>query len=360
MLKARVLLTGGGTGGHIYPLIPVIRELQKRGAEIAFIGPEEFPLQVLREEKIEVFSIMRAGKLRRYFSLATIGDTIKLPFAILQARGAIKKFRPHVLLGKGGYGTIAPVIAARMAKVPVVLHESDVIPGLANRKLARFADLILLGFTEAAAYFKDVRTEVVGNPVRNELRGMSKSEARKLLNFDPQRKTIFVIGGSLGSLFINKLVKQALPELLKRYAVILNVGKENMNYMKEINVNNALVVPFMGEKDLAAAFALADVVVSRPGASVMFEIALTGKPSILIPIAASTGGHQEANARAYEEAEATVVLTEDKVTPQTFTYAIESILNNYEVSAHMSTRARKFATPDAAEKIADILFTYAK
>ena len=226
MSKARVLLAGGGTGGHVYPLIPVIRELKKRGAEVAFIGPEDFPLDVLRGEKIEVFSITRAGKLRRYFSLATIGDALKLPFAVFQARGAIKKFRPQVILGKGGYGTIAPVIAARMSKVPVVLHESDVIPGLANRKLARFADLILLGFAEAAAHFKGVRTEVVGNPVRNELKGLSKAEARKLLNFDTQRKIIFVIGGSQGSLFINNLVKQALPELLKRYAVILNVGKD--------------------------------------------------------------------------------------------------------------------------------------
>ena len=357
----RILLAGGGTGGHIFPLIPVIRELKKRGAEVAFIGPEEFTLDAIREEQIPVRSIVRAGKFRRYFSFATLWDAVKLPIALLQCLRYIQAFKPHVLFGKGGYGTIAPVIAARLHHIPVVLHDTDLIPGLANRFLSRFAHTVLVSYSETKSYFPKKSTKLVGQPIRTNHLSMKKSEARRLLRFESSRRIIFFIGGSQGAQSINQAAKEAMGLLLKKYAVIASVGSGNIEYFKDINVNNALVVPFLNEKDLAAAYTLADIVVSRAGGSI-FEIAAWGRPSILIPI---PDGHQVANARAYEERGGAIVLEERELfgegTPdvvkasQILAFAIESVLTNEEISSRLRRGAKEFAHIDAAERITTIL-----
>lgn len=359
MQKRRIMLAGGGTGGHIFPLIPVIRELKKRDVEVAFIGPEELSLDVLRNEDIDVHTIVSAGKFRRYASPKTLLEIVRTPVAIIQSLFILNKFKPHVIMGKGGYGTGAPVIAARILSIPIVLHESDTIPGLANRFLSRFARHILLGFKEAREYFPDKEMSVVGNPVRTEYRGMKKSEARQVLDLESERSTIFVMGGSQGAHSVNNLLLEALPSLLDRYAVIASVGENNIDAFKHINVKNAVIKPFVNEKELAAALTLADVFVSRAGSSGIFEAAAFAKPSILIPLSTSASGHQEVNARAYEKTEAAVVLDETKATGQTLTYAIESILTSPGVAEHMSTQAKKFATLDSAERIVDILIRYA-
>jgi UDP-N-acetylglucosamine--N-acetylmuramyl-(pentapeptide) pyrophosphoryl-undecaprenol N-acetylglucosamine transferase len=359
-MSTRIVLAGGGTGGHVFPLVAVARSLQARGATVTFIGPEEFSLNELEANDVKVKRIVRAGKLRRYVSFKTVIDFIKLPVAFIQSITHIRAEQPHVILGKGGYGSISPVIVGWMFNVPVILHESDATPGLANRFLQRFARRVLLSFAEAESYFRKGKTIVVGNPVRTKYLKMKKSEAQALLKFETQRKTILVIGGSQGARSINSFIHDALPLLTKRYALIIATGVDNKKTFSDINFNNVLVRPFLNERELAAAFVLADAVVSRAGSGGIFEIAAFAKPAVIIPIRESTGGHQRTNARSYENLEAAVVLDESTVTEQTLTYAIESILSHPDITAHMQRQARKFARVDAADRVADILMEYAE
>ena len=216
-------------------------------------------------------------------------------------------------------------------------------------------------YSETKSYFPKKSTKLVGQPIRTNHLSMKKSEARRLLRFESSRRIIFFIGGSQGAQSINQAAKEAMGLLLKKYAVIASVGSGNIEYFKDINVNNALVVPFLNEKDLAAAYTLADIVVSRAGGSI-FEIAAWGRPSILIPI---PDGHQVANARAYEERGGAIVLEERELfgegTPdvvkasQILAFAIESVLTNEEISSRLRRGAKEFAHIDAASRIATIL-----
>ncbi len=361
MRQTRVLLTGGGTGGHIFPLVAVARELKRKGAEVGFLGPEEFSLDALRAEGVYVRTIVAAGKFRRYLSLENISDALRLPRAYFESRQFLRWWNPDIILGKGGYGSIAPVIAARRARVPIILHESDVIPGLANKFLGRFADRVIVSFGETRKYFASKQPILLGNPIRTQFRGMIKSEARKVLGLNTRRKIIFVIGGSQGALSLNELIDRASGELVKHYAFIVGSGEKAAHLFKNIRgLKTVVVKPFLNEKELAAAYALTDAVVARSGAGTIFETAAFGKPSVLIPLESSASGHQLANARAYEKTGATIVLEENGLNEQALRYSIESILSREDIAFQMASMARKFAKPNAAENIADFLLSRAR
>lgn len=361
MRQTRVLLTGGGTGGHIFPLVAVARALKRKDAEAAFLGPEEFPLDALRAEGVRVQTIVPAGKFRRYLSLENLSDALRLPRAYLQARRFVRSWHPDIVFGKGGYGSLAPVIASSRAHLPVVLHESDVLPGLANKFLARFADHIIISFGPTRKYFPSKQTIVLGNPIRTQFAGMKKSAARKILALNTRRKLIFVVGGSQGARSLNELLERVAPELVRRYALVVSVGYKNEHLFKNVGGQKTVVIrPFLDESELAAAYTLADLVIARAGAGSIFEIAAFGKPSILIPLASAAGAHQLANARAYEKTGGTIVLEERELNEQIFSYSIESVLEREDVSSLMASRAQKFAQPDSAEKIADFLLDRAR
>lgn len=356
MRKPRVLLAGGGTGGHIFPLVALVRSLENKGADIAFIGPEEFPLDVLREESIVVKTIIPAGKLRRYFSFKTILEMLKLPIAFFQSLFFIHSWKPNVILGKGGYGSIAPIIAAKFMRIPIILHESDVFPGLANRTLARFAEIVIISFVEAKEFFPRTNTLVMGNPSRTKFISMERRDAKKILDLETRRSIIFVIGGSQGSTSINRIIEKIAPQLLKRYALIVSTGNKNTGYFKKVENQKVIVVrKFLNEEELAAAYTLADLVISRSGAGGIFETALFGKASIIIPLEMSAGDHQLKNAKAYEENGATLVLEEKSTNEQVLMFSIDSILQDNKTKERMSVAAKKFSRPKSAEKIAQFL-----
>ena len=346
MRKLRILLAGGGTGGHVFPLVEVARELLKRGVEVAFIGPEEFPLDVLREEGIQIKTITPAGKLRRYWSFETIRDFLKLPIALWESFRFVRFFKPDVVLGKGGYGSIGPVLAARLLKIPIVLHESDVAPGLANRFLAPFADTVAVSFTETKKYFLTKNAVLTGNPIRLKFFSLTKNEARRVLGLETKRQIIFVLGGSQGAASLNQLIKKALPQLARRYGVIISTGKNNAISFKDTeNKKHIIIKSLLNEKEVAAAYILADAVLTRAGAGSIFEVAAFG--------------HQLKNARAYEETGAAVVLNEENADEHILALTIESILQNQTTKDYMSSRARLFAKPQAALKLAQILINTA-
>ncbi len=363
MRKPRILLTGGGTGGHVFPLVAVARELQKTESEVFFVGPEEYPLDSLAEEEVKIKKIIRAGKLRRYFSLKTIWEFFKIPLALFQSWFFIRKWRPDIVLGKGGYGSIAPVLVAQLLNIPIVLHESDVVPGLANKFLARFADQVCISFEKTRKYLPNSNTLLTGNPVR--LRPLSEkkmalNKARRIIDLNTRKKTILIIGGSQGAVSLNKLVDKSSEKLSKNYALIISTGKDKTDILRGIKNNkNVVVKEFLSEEELVAGYTLADLVVSRAGAGSIFETALYARPSILIPLKNSAGNHQWENAKAYEESGATIVLEEEDINEQVFVFSIDSIIKNKKNQIYMSRQAESFAKPKAAQKIADILINKA-
>jgi len=245
-------------------------------------------------------------------------------------------------------------------KVRVLGHKPDVVPGLANRVLVRIADTITISFKEARKYFPTNSPVLVGNPVRRKFAEISKREAKKILGLESRRQVIFVIGGSQGARSVNQLVALVAPRLLKKYALVASTGATNNNDFEAVkNQKVAVIKPFMNEEELAAAYTLADVVVTRAGAGVIFEVASYGKPAILLPLESSAGGHQLQNALSYEASGSAVVLRDKNVNEQVLALSIETILQEEDNRNFMAESAKKFARPNAAKKLANIVLNKA-
>lgn len=370
----RIALTGGGTGGHLFPLIAVAGELknisQERGIhdfEMRFFGPktkDESLYSALDEEGIKFESVM-SGKMRRYFSLQNPIDLLKLFIGIFQAQWKIFRFMPDVIFSKGGYGSLPVVLAGWAFRIPIIIHESDTIPGLINKISARFATRIVIAFPSAAKYFKNSKTAILGNPTRQDLKEGDIEESKKIFNLKGDKPVVLILGGSQGAQSINELAMTIIDDLLLRYELILICG--NNNYKNLIAESNARLnpqqkeyfhlFPFLGT-ELKHAFASANIVVSRAGAGSIFEIAFVGKPSILIPLPNSAQDHQLENAYEYGKFGATIIIEQQNLTPHLFLDNISKILSDENLSQLMSQNALKFATPDAARKIAEEVFYF--
>jgi len=360
--SVRILLTGGGTGGHLAPLIAVSRELKKvcqekgiQQPEILYMGPDGFARELLGKEGIET-KIILTGKLRRYFSLKIILDILKLPIGLLQAIWHIFLFMPDVVFGKGGYGSVPAVLASRIYRISALLHESDTIPGLANKFLSRFAE----------KFFPAKKTAFTGNPIREEIMHGNAEQAKNLLGLSSNKPVIFIFGGSQGAQPINEIILATLPQLLEKYELIWQAG---VNNLKQITAkaqellkpmpSNCHIFGFMDERHIANTFAAAALIISRAGAGSIFEIAACGKPSIIIPLPASASDHQKENAFEYARSGATVVFEQANLTPNLFLGEITRLINNPELLQKMSACAKSFAKPDAARKIAEELINLA-
>lgn len=371
--KIRILLTAGGTGGHIYPLVAVANEIYRlvgdknRDIEMRYFGPggflnNEFISRGIKTEKI-VFS-----KLRRYFSLKNFIDLPKFVFSFFQALFKIFWFMPDLVFSKGGTGVpIAVILAARFYRIPIIIHESDAIPGLTNLWSARFAEKIFISFEKAAQYFPSDKTIMVGNPIRPEiLREIpDKETAKKTLGFNSAEPVILVVGGSQGALSVNNFILDNLGEILDFTQVIHQSGSANyLETKKETNFllkslgdfykNRYQLVGYLQDaKAIREAFAAADLVLSRAGSGSIFEIAAFGKPSILAPLEESASDHQKANAYEYGKTGAAVVMEESNFKPSIFISQAKKILTDPESQNKMSQAAKNFAEPEAAQKIAE-------
>lgn len=360
----RILFTGGGTGGHLSPIAAVARQLKKstqdKGVDLKlyYLGPSDFVANFLEKEDIKIRTIL-AGKLRRYFSFKTILDILKIPIGFLEAFWFVYIWMPDVVFSKGGYGSAPVVFTSWLYHIPVLIHESDAIPGLANRFGAKLAKRIALSFSSTKKYFPSRKTAVIGNPVRQELTQGSREEGREIFALKSDKPIILLMGGSQGAKAINEILFKLLSKLLEKYEIIHICGQKNYEKCKE-RVGLPLpktyhLYPFLEEEQLKYAYILASLIVSRASAASVFEIAALGKPSILIPLPTAASNHQRENAFEYAKSGATVVLEQANLTPHLFLTEISRILDNQELSQKMGEKAKGFFNPETNQKIAEEL-----
>lgn len=367
----KILFTGGGTAGHIFPIIAIVRQIKANYPYIKFqfffIGPKDkFAKEFLEKEGIKVKRIL-AGKIRRYFSLWNIVDFFKFPIGVIQSFYHIFVISPDLIFSKGGYGSIPPAVAGKVLMVPIFLHESDIVPGLANRIVGRFALEIFISFSiDETKYFSPRKKLSVGHPILEELLEGSKKEAKKMFELTGKKPVVLIMGGSQGAKKINNIILANLPTIIKYFEIIHQTGRNNFEQVeKEAKVILSKSdlkyyhpTPFLIEKKLANAYTAADLIVSRAGAGSIFEIAASGKPSILIPLTGSAQDHQVRNAYAYAERGAALVIEESNFKPHFILERMRYLFARPKKMKTMSERAKYFARPNAAHIIADYLVTY--
>lgn len=371
----KILFTGGGTGGHIFPILAIVRELRKiipeEQLKIFYIGPkDEFGFMLFSQEGIKIKRIL-AGKIRRYGGLKTFFlnfiDFFKTLIGIFQSFFYIFFLNPDLIFSKGGYGSLPPVIAGVLLRVPIFLHESDIVPGLANRIVGKFAIEIFTSF-EKTEIFPTSKIIVVGNPIRRELLEGEKERAKEMFEIRGGKKVILILGGSQGAERINNVILNILPELLINFEVIHQTGEKNFKKVKkevEIILAENLKkfyhpVPFLKENELREAYSISDLIISRAGSGAIFEIAAVGKPSILIPLPEAAQNHQLKNAYAFAKTGACIVLEEENFTPHFFFEKIKNLFENPEILEKMSKAAKDFAKPQAGKIIANYIVEYLK
>ncbi|MCA9373789.1 undecaprenyldiphospho-muramoylpentapeptide beta-N-acetylglucosaminyltransferase [Candidatus Peregrinibacteria bacterium] len=341
-------LTGGGTGGHIVPNIALIQEFKdKYGDEIELLyigerhGMEE---QMVQDAGVKFVGVM-TGKVRRYFSWQNFLDIFKIPVGVFQAIGALRKFKPQVVFAKGGFVSFPACVAAWILRIPVVLHESDVVPGLANKMCGRFATKICVSFEESTRYFPKKAVEITGNLVRKDILDGDEKRGQEITGFHGKKPVILVMGGSQGASFLNNLVWDHLDEFTKQYQIIHICGKGKK---REIMKDGYRSFEFVGE-DLKDFYALADVVVTRSGAITLSEIGAVGLPAILIPLSRrASRGDQIVNAKAFAKKHAAHVMEEEE-------FEIAEFWSNLEHLSERTTHEQKADVSEASEKIIALL-----
>lgn len=362
----KVVFTGGGTGGHFYPIIAIIERLNELLEQEKFIDVELYYLsdnpydeRILFENGVK-FKQLTAGKLRRYFSFLNVIDLFKTIFGVIRAIAALYVLYPDVVVGKGGYASFPTLIAARILRIPVIIHESDSVPGRANIIASKFARRIAVSYPEAGEFFPKEKTAFTGNPIRRAVAIPMREGAHDILKLDTTIPVILILGGSQGAALINDAIMQAAPRLTEKYQIIHQVGVKNleaMQNMAEVVMGKSQyrdrykMYGYLNEITLRTSAGIADLVISRAG-STIFEIAAWGIPSIIIPITDSNGDHQRKNAYAYARSGGCTVIEEGNLTTNLITSEIERIMSDAPLREKMSASAKSFAKSDAAEKIA--------
>jgi len=358
----RIVLTGGGTGGHLVPLVTVAKKFKEKNpeTEFLFLGPDgQLEGKIIGEAGIPMKKIP-AGKLRRYFSFQYFLDVFKVPIGIIKSLWILFAFMPDAIFSKGGYATLPVVLVGWIYRIPVLVHESDATPGMANAFLSRFAERVAVSYPQAEKYFNEKKVVVTGSPLREEITAGDVAAGRSRFSLSDSKKVLFIYGGSQGARNINNKILNILPELLHKYQIIHQTGMENYEEVVkkagELGIKAGREgyhpVAFVGEeiKDILAA---ADLVISRAGSSSIAEIAANGKPAIIIPLAVAANDHQRMNAYAIAKGGGCVVLEEDNLGENMLLRNIDEILGNEELRNKLSTNIRSFYQPDAAERIVE-------
>ena len=363
----RILFTGGGTGGHFYPIVSIAEELnnlakEKRllGLELFYMSPTPYNPGVLYEHGI-IYKKNSAGKIRRYFSVLNFFDLFKTGWGILTSLILVYRLYPDVIFGKGGYASFPVLVAARLLGIPVVIHESDTVPGRVNLWAGKFAKIIAVSYKEAAKYFPTGKVAYTSQPLRKDLALPITVGAREFLKIEEEVPVVLVLGGSQGAQKINDTVLEGLDNLVKKYAIIHQTGRRNIAEVRatsEAVLFNSLykdrykVYDYLNVLALRMAAGVASVVVSRAG-STIFEIAAWGVPSIIIPINEKVSRDQHSNAFAYARAGAAEVIEENNLTVNILASEIERLVTNQGEREKMQTAAKAFYKPNAARLVAE-------
>lgn len=369
----KILLTGGSTGGHFYPLIAVAESLYDRALAKKVIKPElwymdssKYNPRALFDNDIQYIEIP-AGKLRRYFSFLNFTDLFKTFTGILLALINMWKIYPDVVFGKGGYSSFPALFAARILGIPVVIHESDSKPGIVNKWAGKFAKRIAVSYPDASQYFDSSKVAYTGNPIRREIRIPLTESAHEQLGLDKNIPTILVLGGSQGSVIINDVLIDSLPTLLEKYQVIHQTGRKNFAEVTRTagviltghaHSNRYKPLEYLNDLTMRLSAGVADLVISRAG-STIFEIAAWKKPSIIIPISQTVSHDQTKNAFSYAHTGACKVIEEHNLTSHVFLSEVSTLMENTAERDAMSAKAGAFARLDSGDKIADVLLEIA-
>lgn len=310
----KIILTGGGTAGHVTPNIALLPRLRELGYDISYIGSYTGMEKALVEAEGVPYYGISSGKLRRYFDLKNFSDPFRVLKGFREARRLMKTIQPDVVFSKGGFVTVPVVLAAHRAHVPVVLHESDMTPGLANRMCLSSASIICTNFPETAASLPKDKAVLTGTPIRSSLLSGDAERGLAFTGLSGEKPVLMVMGGSLGATPVNDRIREILPKLLGRFDVLHLCGKGKLDPSLE-GTPGYVQYEYISE-ELPDLFALADAVVSRAGANAICELCALAKPNLLIPLsAAASRGDQILNARSFEKQGFSVVLEEEEITP---------------------------------------------
>ncbi len=365
----KIVFTGGGTGGHFYPIIAVAQSVQKIvdhekivGLEMYYYSDSPYDKQALFETGL-AFEYIPAGKRRIYASAQNFFDLFKTGFGFLSAFGSLFFLYPDVVFSKGGYASFPVVLAARFLGIPIVIHESDTVPGRANVWAGKFAKKIAISYDESSKFFPANKVALTGQPIREELLSNKVDGAFEYLKLDPTIPTILILGGSLGADAINNVIVDALPELIKKYQIVHQTGINNFEDVKLrtdfLLHNNELarhykVFPFLNPLAMKMAAEAAALVVTRAG-STLFEIASWGIPGIVVPIDSSNGDHQKKNAYNYARHGCGRVIEEGNFSPAVLEFQIKRFFDEDVERRNMIAASKVFGKQDAAEKIARLI-----
>lgn len=366
----KILFTGGGSGGHFYPIIAIAQEIRRLATEEKLVQPNLYYMsddpyneRILFENEIKFIKVT-AGKLRRDSSplslIKNFLDLFKTLSGSVQALSKVFILYPDIVVGKGGYASFPTLLASRILRIPVIIHESDSHPGLVTRWAGKFANRVALSYPEAVKYFPAEKVAVTGNPLRQEILTPTKSGAYEYLRLDKNLPIIFIIGGSQGASRINEIIVDILPKVIERYQFIHQVGKNNFTSLSQrakfILKGNPFadhykIFDYLDATAMRMTAGVASLAITRAG-SALFEIANWGIPAIVIPIPEEISHDQRTNAFTYARSGGAVVIEEKNLTASVLLFEIDKIINDDKMREDMIKGAKSFARPDAATVIA--------
>lgn len=361
--RMRILFVGGGTGGHFYPLLAIAESLQSReAAELFYMGPEPYNQEALNLHGIK-FIYCPAGKNRMYRSILNFFDGFKIFFGIFCAFFKLLILYPDVIMSKGGYTSVPVVIAGWLLRIPIVVHESDAVPGRANLIAAKFARTVTIAHREVAEHFPAAKVVETGMPISRAIT-TPVSDPYAILGIPKDRPIILVTGGSSGAERLNDFVIKSLSQLLQSYTVIHQVGDANVErvtttasslFTDRAPLSRYYVFGHMTQERFGAALQVANLVITRAGSTTLFEIAVNGKPAIVIPIPEDISRDQRSNAYAYARATGAVVLEEHNLSDDLLVKEINNILGDQDTYNELSAGAKALTVGKGADTLADIL-----
>jgi UDP-N-acetylglucosamine--N-acetylmuramyl-(pentapeptide) pyrophosphoryl-undecaprenol N-acetylglucosamine transferase len=353
MTKYKFILSGGGTGGHIYPAIAIANELKLQfpDAEFLFVGAKDkMEMQKVPQAGYEIKGLWIAG-LQRKLTLQNLMFPLKLASSLLESKRIIKKFKPDVVIGTGGFASGPLLQAAGSAGIPTVVQEQNSYPGITNKLLSKKANAICVAYQNLERFFPKEKIVLTGNPVRQDLIDIEskRDEAIVFYGLDPNKKTLLVLGGSLGARRINQLIEKELQNFISQdVQVIWQCGKLYFEEYKKYNQPNVKVVDFIERMDFV--YAASDVIISRAGASSVSELCIVGKPVIFIPSPNVAEDHQTKNAQAIVDAKGAILLKESELDSQ-FSIVFEALLKDHGKQKQLSDNIKKLAKPKATQDI---------
>lgn len=362
-----VVIAGGGTGGHLFPGVAVAEEFKKRNpeTEVMFIGTEYgIESKVIPREGYPIRYIKVRGVLGKPI-LDKLSSLWRLAGAVIRSRTIYAASRPDIVIGLGGYVSAGPVVAAWTMSIPTLIMEQNLMPGLANRLLGRLADIIAVTYLESMAFFSRARTRLTGNPVRERILKGKRAEALSMFSLDPERITVFVFGGSSGARKINESLMNSLHSLLDirdTVQFLHQTGEQDYEKVRMVYREmgfRAMVVPFIYQ--MSEAYAVADLVVARAGASTLAEVTALGKPAILVPYP-HAAGHQEFNARKVLDVGGCRIVRDSELNgPEgLLSQNIRELVGSEELRSEMRSHSRALGRPDAAQKVVDLAISLIK